>query len=546
LINKKNHYFKAILVIHLSFYLFFIPFANFIKVNINETKRDKNVRISGPISPIIIDDTLPGSNWAWASTQPWFGGGSGLESDPYVLKSLIIDGGGVSDCITIKNSIAYFKIQNCTVYNSGVGAGIYLNNVSNGILFLNNCSNTPYYGIDLYDSCYNHIESNFIIGYSGGSGINLWLSHNNTIGSNFIKYKYQGIRLETSSDNLIVDNTAELNENFGILLMTTSNHNTVSGNNANNQTYESGITVLNSQDNTITDNFLSDNNKVGIEIDASSFNELYSNTIISNEQSGISIWTNLGSGISTDNNVTGNIISENGNGIYLSNTSNNQILNNEIANSDQIGIAIALQSNYTIISSNLFYANGNHAFDHGVNNDWNGNYWDNYSASDSDNDGIGDVPHLIPGTAGSADFLPIWDERAPIVEISIPEDNLFFGRDAPEFLIHVYDPYLDKMWYTVDGGLTNITFFTNGTIDQHRWESLWDGLGQGDIITLIFYANDTFGHLGFDSVELKKEIPINDYGIDSMLIIILILLSIGISIILIISIIYYRKRKLKS
>ncbi|MFX1489388.1 MAG: hypothetical protein ACFFBI_09585, partial [Promethearchaeota archaeon] len=44
--------------------------------------------------------------------------GSGNYSDPYVIEDLVIDAGGSGSCIWIVNSSAFFKIENCTLYNS--------------------------------------------------------------------------------------------------------------------------------------------------------------------------------------------------------------------------------------------------------------------------------------------------------------------------------------------------------------------------------------------------------------------------------------------
>ena len=106
------------------------------------------IRNSATYSPISIDD-LPGSlnNWSWAETQPWFGGGSGTPIDPYILEDLIIDGGGTTNCILIQNSLKYFIIRNCTVFNSGTvlfASGILLFNVSNSQIIGNNAKNAHY------------------------------------------------------------------------------------------------------------------------------------------------------------------------------------------------------------------------------------------------------------------------------------------------------------------------------------------------------------------------------------------------------------------
>ena len=64
------------------------------------------------------------------------------------------------------------------------------------------------------------------------------------------------------------------------------------------------------------------------------------------------------------------------------------------------------------------------------------------------------------------------------------------------------------MWYTLDNGLTNITFLTNGTINQ----TLWDAFGTS-FINIRFYANDTLGHIGFTEVVVIKDIDIPNISI---------------------------------
>jgi len=72
------------------------------------------------LPPFVIDDSATGvgaQNWTWAETQPWCSG-SGTFEDPYIIENVTIDGGW-GNCITIKYSDKYFRIENCTVINSG-------------------------------------------------------------------------------------------------------------------------------------------------------------------------------------------------------------------------------------------------------------------------------------------------------------------------------------------------------------------------------------------------------------------------------------------
>jgi len=92
------------------------------------------------------------------------------------------------------------------------------------------------------------------------------------------------------------------------------------------------------------------------------------------------------------------------------------------------------------------------------------------------------------------------DTDLPIVSITYPTGGEYYGATAPDFTVEITDDNLDTMWYTIDGGATNITFTINGTIDQNNWTAFSDGP-----VTIFFYANDTGGNIGFDSVVVNKD-----------------------------------------
>ncbi len=93
------------------------------------------------------------------------------------------------------------------------------------------------------------------------------------------------------------------------------------------------------------------------------------------------------------------------------------------------------------------------------------------------------------------------DKIEPSIVINSPSSNELFGATAPRFNVEIYDTNLDTMWYTLDNGLTNTTFTTNGTINQ----ALWDALPEGNVI-IRFYANDTLGRIGFKEVTVVKTV----------------------------------------
>ena len=96
----------------------------------------------------------------------------------------------------------------------------------------------------------------------------------------------------------------------------------------------------------------------------------------------------------------------------------------------------------------------------------------------------------IPGNIESDEVNIIKDAQTPTITVNSPEDDDIFGSSAPSFNVRITDDNMDTMWYTLDGGLHNYTFTDNGTIDPTAWAALLDGP-----VEIIFYANDTFGHL---------------------------------------------------
>jgi len=159
---KSNRKTKPIILIILGILFAFSPiFINKprftardrdITSNYNNEFDHENLKISAVSGKIHINN-----NWSAAKTAG-ICTGNGTYSEPYVIEDLIIDGGGSGSCIWIENSNVFFKIENCTAINSGIGAGIRLGNVSNSRLINNNCSDNNYMGIYLRDSNNNTVS----------------------------------------------------------------------------------------------------------------------------------------------------------------------------------------------------------------------------------------------------------------------------------------------------------------------------------------------------------------------------------------------------
>jgi parallel beta-helix repeat protein len=105
----------------------------------------------------------------------------------------------------------------------------------------------------------------------------------------------------------------------------------------------------------------------------------------------------------THNTINESEILNNGHGFWLNESDNNTIERNMIVNNTALAISgayLTTDSDYNEIHWNCFIDNGIEfqAWDDGMNNDWAGNFWDDWN-------GIGSYP--INGSANSEDSSPL-------------------------------------------------------------------------------------------------------------------------------------------
>ena len=266
--------------------------------------------------------------------------------------------------------VSKVTIQGFTIRNGSSYSGIFLY-LNNNTSITNNIIKGNLYGIEIYMASNNYLARNNV--ENNQRGIWIFFSSNNTLRDNAIaqntyNFGVWGLDLEYFLNDVDSSNTVDSKPVYywinrhggsvpldaGYVALVNSTNLTVKNLTLNKNFY--GI-LLAYTNNTIIQNNEITNNKDGIKLYESSYNNLIGNTIEDNERFGF----------------------------WLGHSSNNKFYhNNLINNTNQV-----YEASWTapgIPPSISVWDDGYPSA---------GNYWSNYSGIDADRDGIGDTSYII-------------------------------------------------------------------------------------------------------------------------------------------------------
>lgn len=451
------------------------------KENVDSDEQLTDYSIEEVHGPIKIDNDTDFDEQADEEGWP----GRGLETDPYIISGYEIDGEGIENSVYIANTTVYFDLEGNHIFNSSVN-GVYLHNLTNGLVLNNTIYENGDYGISIDQSSDNVFRNNTAF-ENTLHGIYLSDSHENMISDNHAYNNTHGVGLELSNFNTISNNTLENNSMYGIEVEE-SNNNMLENNRLENNDAH-GVRLVDS-----VINILKNNTMVECGIDVWGASLEYWNTHFIDDSNTVNgkplyYWNNETTG--TIPSGAGQVILANSTGI----TVENQVLNNA-----STGVSLGFSDNNTVRNNN---ASNNYIGIRVVNSE-NNTVENNIALNNAPSGGI-------------------WVERSVdnIFKDNVLKNNGWYGmmvRDSSHGNTLDGNTMIANNDLGVSVSYSNNNLLVNNTIKQNMWGIQHEGANSNTIRNNIAFNNSGAGvHIlgGSENTIENNQVSRNMWGISS-------------------------------
>ena len=318
----------------------------------------------------------------------------------------VIDGSGSGSVITVTTPgvvILGFTIQNTGIRLSEGDAGIMVKRAKETVIEGNHFKEVLF-GVQVRNSPHTVVKNNTFEGKAldvgrRGDLIRVWYSDGSTVENNRV---FDGRDVVVWYSKKVVVNRNEVrNGRYGIHFMYCDD--------------------ANIQENRLI------GNSVGVYLMYSYRLQLAKNWIVDNRGA-----SGYGIGLKDmhDGQITDNLVADNRAGMFMDNATNT--FNNNLIAFNDSGLLVLPSARKNEFTQNSFIDNGEQVAIEGQgsmgNNQWDGNYWSDYSGYDADHDGIGDVPYR------SMRLFERLTERYPVLRIFTYSPSV----NALDFATHLF------------------------------------------------------------------------------------------------------------
>ena len=126
------------------------------------------------------------------------------------------------------------------------------------------------------------------------------------------------------------------------------------------------------------------------------------------------------------------------------------IYGNNITN-NEIGLHLSISSLNNFIYLNNIINNTKNANDEGINTSWDfegrGNYWSDYYGSDTNKDGIGNIPYYVPGGNNQDNYPLTIPYKETYVKVMIDPETVYFMLFIGVVISILFVLPISYIWY---------------------------------------------------------------------------------------------------